>query len=146
METREVTRGGTTYTQNTANIGKAPKVAKERQKQAGGDKKSAKAKSVPANLPEAIKKGDARDKAAEAVGERIEIVNAAVEGKLLTERRLGDALAAMDLKQNRQANLKQSPKSHDVTSDVLADLGISKVQSHRWQKERVSVTPVCTTN
>lgn len=41
-------------------------MAKERQKAGGGDKKSAKAKSLPANLPEA-KKADSRDEAAAAV-------------------------------------------------------------------------------
>jgi hypothetical protein len=67
----------------------------------------------------------------------------AVEGKLLTERRLGDALAAM-AKQHGSRGVGKKVELHDVTP--LADLGISKVQSHRWQKERVSVTPVCATN
>jgi hypothetical protein len=47
--------------------------AKKRQKAGGGDRKSAKAKSVPVNLPEPIlpepiRAGDARDLAAQAAG------------------------------------------------------------------------------
>ena len=49
------------------------------------------------------------------------------------ERRIGSELAAMELKEKRQGNLKQSPKSHNVTSAHLSDLGISKMQSSRWQ-------------
>jgi hypothetical protein len=47
---------------------KYDKVAKERQKAAGGDRKSNGAKSLPVNCTEAIGKGDARDQVGEAFG------------------------------------------------------------------------------
>lgn len=52
---------------------------------------------------------------------------------LLAERRLGDMLAGMD-RASRLDNLKTGPKSHDVTSGAtLTDMGITKMQSSRWQ-------------
>jgi hypothetical protein len=42
--------------------------AKERQRASGGDRKGARAISVPVNLPEPIVGGDARDQAGKAVG------------------------------------------------------------------------------
>lgn len=46
--------------------------AKERQRAAGGDRKSGKAKSVVENLPQVIDAGKARNKAGEAVGVSID--------------------------------------------------------------------------
>lgn len=80
---------------------------------------------------------DIRDKA-EAVrayyrqiGDSLEAQNSAAEIKLRAERRLGEMLAAMD---------KQRPgeyqRSHDVTvAPSLQDMGITKMQSSRWQLE-----------
>jgi hypothetical protein len=45
--------------------------AKERQKAAGGDRKSNGAKSLPANCPEAISKGQARDQVGETLMRRL---------------------------------------------------------------------------
>lgn len=52
--------------------------------------------------------------------------NYAAEIKLRAERKCGELLAAMVLHNG-------DPRSHDVTR--LSDLGISKMQSHRWQME-----------
>jgi hypothetical protein len=62
----------------------------------------------------------------------LEIANDAVEIRLMAERRLGELLKDMDKQhgaRGRRAEL------HDVTPPVLEDLGISKIQSHRWQQE-----------
>ncbi|MCI0349196.1 MAG: hypothetical protein L0Z53_07205, partial [Acidobacteriales bacterium] len=64
-------------------------------------------------------------------GESLEMQNACAEIKLRAERRAGELLREMELK-DHTANL---PKSHDVTLDkpTLSDLGIGKMQSSRWQ-------------
>jgi hypothetical protein len=56
----------------------------------------------------------------------LEMQNAAAEIKLRAERRAGEMLAQME-KHNGD------PRSRDVTR--VSDLGISKMQSHRWQLE-----------
>jgi len=57
------------------------------------------------------------------IGESLELQNTAAEIKLRAERKAGETLAK---------TLKRGgdPKSHDVT---LLDLGVSKMQSSRWQ-------------
>lgn len=57
------------------------------------------------------------------IGESLELQNTAAEIKLRAERRAGETLAK---------TLKRGgdPKSHEVT---LLDLGVSKMQSSRWQ-------------
>lgn len=62
---------------------------------------------------------------AKKAGLGLEVLNLAAESKLRTERAIGDALALMK-KHNGD------PRSHDVTR--LSDLGIEKMESHRWQK------------
>jgi hypothetical protein len=80
---------------------------------------------------------DIRDKAEairvyiKAAGEGLDSQNLAAEIKLRAERKAGELLAAME-------KAKPGPKkdrSHDVTELKLEDLGISKMQSSRWQKE-----------
>lgn len=52
---------------------------------------------------------------------------------LSAERRGGELLGEMP-RASKTDNLKRGPKSHDVTSGPeLADLGITKMQSSRWQ-------------
>lgn len=62
--------------------------------------------------------------------ESIDHVNAVMEVKLASERRMGDMLA------EKPENRGHYQKSHDVTfgdSVSLADIGVSKMQSCRWQ-------------
>lgn len=65
-----------------------------------------------------------------AAAESLETQNAAAEIKLRAERKAGEMLAEMELHGSNQ----HGRKSHNVTSS-LADLGITKMQSSRWQKE-----------
>ena len=65
---------------------------------------------------------------AKAIGLSHENVNAAVEVKLRAERKAGELLAGMV----KQGGDRKS-KLHDETLK-LPDLGITKIQSHRWQK------------
>ena len=73
-----------------------------------------------------------RDKAeavrvyAKAANEGLAAQNYAAEIKLLAERKAGALLATMQKHDG-------DPRSHDVTR--LEDLGVSKMQSSRWQKE-----------
>lgn len=78
---------------------------------------------------------DIRDKAEAVrcymrqVGESLEAQNFAAEVKLRAERRAGELLAGME--KNRGGG---DHRSHDVTSaPTLADIGIQKMQAHRWQ-------------
>lgn len=59
----------------------------------------------------------------------LETQNDAAEIVLLAERRLGGMLAGME----KNKGTAVPTRSHDVTT--LTDLGISKMQSHRWQLE-----------
>jgi len=60
--------------------------------------------------------------------------NAAAHVKILAECRLGELLAEMD-RAKPGDNLRQGPKSHDVTTGpTLTTLGIGKMQSSRWQQ------------
>lgn len=62
-----------------------------------------------------------------------EMQNQAAEIKLRAERRAGEMLAKTEL--NKGGRPTENPL-HDVSSlPKLADLGISEVQSHRWQLE-----------
>jgi hypothetical protein len=56
----------------------------------------------------------------------LEIQNAAAEIKLRAEGKAGAMLTAMELHGGDRI-----PKSHDVI--LLSDLGIHRMQSHRWQ-------------
>lgn len=85
--------------------------AKERQKQSGKEHGRGKEK-VPVNVPEPIK-GDSRDAVGKAIG---------VSGKTA-----GAMLAKME-KQNGR------PKKNGNVALQLSDLGIERMQSHRWQR------------
>ncbi len=65
---------------------------------------------------------------ARAIGLSIENLNAAIDVKLCAERKAGALLAGMGLHGSNQ----HGSKLHDATS--LDSLGITKIQSHRWQK------------
>jgi N6-adenosine-specific RNA methylase IME4 len=77
---------------------------------------------------------DLRDKAealrryAAQAGHGLEMQNQAAEVKLWAERRAGELIAATDLDRGGRPS---ENRSHDVTG--LSDLGIHKMQSHRWQ-------------
>jgi N6-adenosine-specific RNA methylase IME4 len=72
-----------------------------------------------------------RDKAAaakvyfKAANESVELMNAAVEVKLRAERKAGEMLAGMD-------SIKKGSKCN--TELHLNDIGISRIQSSRWQQ------------
>ena len=78
-----------------------------------------------------------RDKAealrvyAKQSGRSLEMQNRCAEIKLRAERRAGEILSEME--KNPGARGK-GVRSYHHTALKLADLGISKVQSHRWQK------------
>lgn len=68
-------------------------------------------------------------------GESLEMQNDIAEIKLRAERRAGELLTDMP-RANAEDNLMRGPKLHDATSGpTLSGLGISRVQSHRWQAE-----------
>ena len=84
------------------------------------------------DLPHLNEQGKARDKAGKAFGVSGRMVDHAAKVRrvvLMAERRLGEMLADVP-KHNGD------PRSHDVTR--LSDLGISKMQSHRWQAEAIT--------
>jgi hypothetical protein len=66
----------------------------------------------------------------------LEIENDAAEIRLIAERRLGDMLK--EIAKDHGGRPKKN-QLHNVTSfsetTTLDDLGISKIQSHRWQRE-----------
>jgi len=78
-----------------------------------------------------------RDKAealriyAKQSGQSLEVQNKCAEIKLRAERRAGVILAEME--KNKGARGK-GVRFHDESAPTLAELGISQVQSHRWQK------------
>ena len=78
-----------------------------------------------------------RDKAealriyAKQSGQSLEVQNKCAEIKLRAERRAGVILAEME--KNKGARGK-GVRFRDESAPTLADLGISQVQSHRWQK------------
>ena len=78
-----------------------------------------------------------RDKAealrvyAKQSGQSLELQNVCAEIKLRAERRGGEILSEME--KNPGARGK-GVRFHDRTALRLTDLGISKMQSHRWQK------------
>jgi len=66
-------------------------------------------------------------------GESLQMQNDIAEIKLRAERRAGEILGDMEKNEGGRPNQNQS---HDVTSfapPTLSDLGLSKMQSHRWQ-------------
>lgn len=75
-----------------------------------------------------------RDKSAslatyfKSIGERIEIANAAVEGRLRAERRMGEALASLPGLGEKGGDRKSSDNMS------LDDIGVTRKQSSRWQK------------
>ena len=58
--------------------------------------------------------------------------NEAAEVKLLAERKGGELLAGMEL-QDGARGVGKKVELHDATPPTLADLGVEKTQSHRWQ-------------
>jgi DNA methylase len=84
---------------------------------------------------------DIRDKAEalrlylKQAGESLEIQNVVAEIKLRAERRAGEILAEME-RQGRGGDRgnQHLAKSHDGTLPTLAEIGISRKQSSRWQQ------------
>ena len=78
-----------------------------------------------------------RDKAealriyAKQSGQSLEVLNRCAEIKLNAERRAGEIL--LDMQKNKGARGK-GVHFRDESAPTLAELGISQVQSHRWQK------------
>src|SRR5712664_476219 len=78
-----------------------------------------------------------RDKAealriyAKQSGQSLEVLNRCAEIKLGAERRAGEIL--LDMEKNKGARGK-GVRFRDESAPTLAELGISQVQSHRWQK------------
>jgi len=67
---------------------------------------------------------------AKQIGETLEVQNNVAEIKLRAERKMGSMLA----EQPKQHGARPSDAGlHDVTP--LSELGITKMQSHRWQRE-----------
>lgn len=66
-----------------------------------------------------------------------ELIQYATEIKVRAERRAGEMLAAMPKAQGVKFNGRDEAgnfrQSHDDTSQTLAEIGVSKVQSSRWQ-------------
>ena len=91
--------------------------------------KARRALEVAKDLPGVL---EIRDKAeairiyVKASGDACGVINAASEIKLRAERKAGDLLAKMEKHDG-------DPRSHAVTR--LSDVGITKMQSSRWQKE-----------
>jgi hypothetical protein len=68
----------------------------------------------------------------QSVGESLDLQNRAAEMKLRAERKAGEMLCGMENREKRGGDRKS--KSHDVTLK-LDDIGITKMQSSRWQEE-----------
>ena len=67
-------------------------------------------------------------------GESLEGQNALAEIRLRCDRKAGELLGEMP-RASTTDNLKRGPKSHDETSGpALADHGLTKTQSHRYQQ------------
>ena len=66
----------------------------------------------------------------------LEAQNHAAEIKLRAQRRAGEILAKMDLRERREDNLKQnSSRSQRATSSAsLEEIGVTKSDSSRWQQ------------
>ena len=67
----------------------------------------------------------------------LEIENDAAEIRLMAERRLGDLLKAMERAQQTQGRPKKKAYHDDtlIAPPTLEDLGITRLQSSRWQQE-----------
>ena len=68
-------------------------------------------------------------------GESLEMQNQAAEIKLRAERRAGEMLRETELQDGGDAMRARSQDVTEVLRPRLEDLGISKMQSHRWQTE-----------
>lgn len=66
----------------------------------------------------------------------IEMQNDCAEIKIRAERKAGEFLAQMEKAKGAQGvgSNQYEVRLHDVTAPKLSDLGIKKIQSHRWQK------------
>jgi N6-adenosine-specific RNA methylase IME4 len=64
-------------------------------------------------------------------GQSLDVLNRCAEIKLSAERRAGEIL--LDMEKNKGARGK-GVRYRDEGAPTLAELGISQVQSHRWQK------------
>lgn len=66
-----------------------------------------------------------------------ELILLATEIKVRAERRAGEMLAGMEKSQGSKFNGRNPDgsvrRSTDETAETLADIGISKMQSSRWQ-------------
>jgi hypothetical protein len=66
-----------------------------------------------------------------------EMIQWATEIKVRAERKAGELLSAMEKSQGSKFNGRAPDgsvrRSHDDTAQTLADVGVSKVQSSRWQ-------------
>ena len=76
-------------------------------------------------------KAEAARHYAAIAGHSLEMQNYAAEAKIHAERRAGEMLAGMDLAQGKRTDIVTSC---DQVADrpILADLGITKMQSSRW--------------
>lgn len=67
-----------------------------------------------------------------------ELIMWATDIKVRAERKAGEMLAQMPKAQGERFNGRDAEgnfrRSHDETTETLADLGVSKVQSSRWQQ------------
>lgn len=68
-----------------------------------------------------------------SIGAALEAVNAAAELRIRAERRMGEALREAEVKAGRPKE-NGSPDIPFSTTPTLADIGISKVQSSRYQQ------------
>lgn len=73
---------------------------------------------------------------AKAAAEGFEAQNGAAEIKLRAERKAGELLKVMEkAKGGGDVSKPKEHRSQDVTSATLDDIGVTKMQSSRWQKQ-----------
>ena len=83
---------------------------------------------------------DIRDKAealrayAKQAGYSLEMQNQCAEIKIRAERKAGEMLAETELNKGGRPAEKTSNTMLQVNDQTLSDLGIERIQSHRWQK------------